>query len=73
MQTLTRGWLLPKLVELEQTYQGRYELWRHTLKTGEMGLPEPTEFLAPGNPSFTKTLKIVNMCLDITDTRPVAL
>ena len=48
--TYTHGWLLPELLRLDATYQGRYELWHQTktqtnLTLNTLARPEPIHFL----------------------------
>ena len=61
------GWVLPELIELDNQYQGRYEIWRHALETGELLPIAPTTFLAPGDPGFDQTLRMVKRCLDCVE------
>lgn len=34
--TVEHGWLLSKLLKLDDEYQGRWEQWRWTMETGEL-------------------------------------
>jgi hypothetical protein len=61
------GWMLPQLIELDDQYQGRYQVWRHALETGDLLPIAPTTFLAPGDPGFDQTLRMVKRCLDCVD------
>ena len=61
------GWMLPQLIELDNQYQGRYEIWRRALEIGGLLPIPPTTFLAPGDPGFDQTLRMVKRCLDCVD------
>lgn len=65
--THTHGWLLPELLWLDATYQGRYELWHCTktqtnLTLETLARPEPIPFLKPGDAGFDKTLTMLKAC-----------
>lgn len=65
--TQSHGWLLPELLRLDSTYQGRYELWHQTktqphLTLDTLSRPEPIPFLKPGDAGFDKTLAMLNAC-----------
>jgi hypothetical protein len=65
--TLSHGWLLPELLRLDSTYQGRYERWHQTkthphLTLDTLAPPEPIPFLKPGEAGFDKTLAMLNAC-----------
>jgi len=67
MHPYTPGWLLPKLIELDQTYQNRYDPWKHTLTTGTLLPIRPIHFLSPGDREFEQTLRMIKRCLDCVD------
>lgn len=63
----SHGWLLPELLRLDATYQGRYELWHGTktqphLTLNTLARPEPVPFLKPGDAGFDKTLTMLKAC-----------
>ncbi|MBD2334316.1 MULTISPECIES: hypothetical protein [unclassified Desertifilum] len=58
----THGWLLPHLIELDATYSGRYQIWKHTLVTGEINRTTNVQFLNPGTPEFIQTLAMLDEC-----------
>ena len=66
------GWMLPRLIELDDQYQGRYEIWRHAMETGDLLPIAPTTFLAPCDPGFDQTLRMVKRCLDCVDSSTAA-
>jgi hypothetical protein len=61
IKSYQHGWLLPQLLKLDDEYQGRWEQWQWTMKTGELPSEIPqTEFLDLGNP---QALQMVKDCL----------
>ncbi|MEA5621465.1 hypothetical protein [Nostoc sp. UHCC 0251] len=59
--TFEHGWLLSKLLKLDDEYQGRWEQWRWTMETGELPKEIPqTEFLDLGHP---QVLQMLSSCL----------
>ncbi|BDI20935.1 hypothetical protein ANSO36C_67370 (plasmid) [Nostoc cf. commune SO-36] len=64
--TVEHGWLLSKLLKLDDEYQGRWEQWRWTMETGELPKEIPqTEFLDLGHP---QVLQMLSSCLQSIST-----